>query len=64
MPVVFAQNWGEHNSELHNNRDGIHGPSLKFWTKDQLNFDKYDYFPQPMPDVYLTVTPKGIRPRD
>jgi hypothetical protein len=23
MPVVFAQNWGEHNSALHNNRDGI-----------------------------------------
>jgi hypothetical protein len=33
-----------------------HGQSLKFWTKDQLNFEKYDYFPKPMPDVYLTIT--------
>ncbi len=41
----------------------IHGQNLKFWTKDQLNFDKYDYFPQPKPDAYLTITPEGIRPR-
>lgn len=41
-----------------------HGTSLKFWTKDQLNFDKYDYFPNPMPDVYLTLTPEGPRPRE
>ena len=40
-----------------------HSPSLKFWTKDQLNFDKYDYFPQPKPDAYLTILPEGIRPR-
>jgi hypothetical protein len=40
-----------------------HGSSLKVWTKDQLNFDKYDYFPNPMPDAYLTVTPEGLRPR-
>jgi len=40
-----------------------HGQSLKFWTKDQLNFDKYDYFPKPKPDAYLTITPEGIRPR-
>jgi hypothetical protein len=40
----------------------MHGQSLKFWTKDQLNFEKYDYFPKPMPDVYLTITPEGIRP--
>ena len=40
-----------------------HGSSLKFWTKDQLNFDKYDYFPQPKLDAYLTITPKGLRPR-
>ena len=41
-----------------------HGISLKLWPKDQLNFEKYDYFPKPMPDAYLTVTPEGIRPRD
>lgn len=41
----------------------IHGQNLKFWTKDQLNFDKYDYFPKPMPDTYLTITPEGLRPR-
>lgn len=41
-----------------------HGQSLKLWTKDQLNFDKYDYFPQPKPDAYLTITPEGLRPRE
>lgn len=41
----------------------VHGNSLKLWTKDQLNFDKYDYFPQPKPDAYLTILPEGIRPR-
>lgn len=41
----------------------VHDQRLKFWTKDQLNFDKYDYFPQPKPDAYLTITPEGIRPR-
>ncbi|HEX7963049.1 MAG TPA: replication-relaxation family protein [Candidatus Saccharimonadales bacterium] len=41
-----------------------HGANLKFWTKDQLNFDKYAYFPKPMPDVYLTILPEGIRPRE
>ncbi len=42
----------------------VHGQNLKLWTKDQLNFDKYDYFPQPKPDVYLTILPEGIRPRE
>jgi hypothetical protein len=42
----------------------IYSQSLKFWAKDQLNFDKYNYFPQPMPDAYLTITPDGIRPRE
>lgn len=41
----------------------VHGQKLKLWTKDQLNFDKYDYFPKPMPDAYLTILPEGIRPR-
>jgi hypothetical protein len=41
-----------------------HGTSLKFWAKEQLNFDKYDYFPKPMPDAYLTVIPEGTRPRE
>lgn len=41
----------------------VHSTSLKFWTKDQLNFGKYDYFPQPKPDAYLTILPQGIRPR-
>jgi hypothetical protein len=40
-----------------------HGANLKFWTKDQLNLDKYAYFPKPMPDAYLAVKPVGIRPR-
>jgi hypothetical protein len=37
--------------------------SLGFWTKEQLNFEKYDYFPEPKPDAYLTITPEGPRPR-
>lgn len=42
----------------------IHGANLKFWTKDQLNFDKYDYFPKPKPDASLSILPEGIRPRE
>lgn len=41
-----------------------HNISLKFWTKDQLNFEKYAYFPQPKPDAYLTILPEGLRPRE
>lgn len=41
-----------------------YGESLGFWTKEQLNFDKYDYFPELKPDAYLTITPEGPRPRD
>lgn len=41
-----------------------YGANLGFWTKEQLNFDKYDYLPEPKPDAYLTITPDGIRPRD
>ncbi|MGH7158115.1 MAG: replication-relaxation family protein [Candidatus Saccharimonadales bacterium] len=42
----------------------VYGQNLKLWTKDQLNLDKYDYFPRPKPDAYLSITPKGIRPRE
>jgi hypothetical protein len=42
----------------------IHSEHLGFWTKSKLNFDEYDYFPEPKPDAYLTITPKGVRPRD
>jgi len=38
--------------------------SLGFWTKEQLNFDNYNHFPQPLPDAFITVTPEGLRPRD
>jgi hypothetical protein len=41
----------------------VHGKQLNFWTQGQLNFDKYGYFPKPMPDTYLTITPEGSRPR-
>lgn len=40
------------------------GEHLGFWTKNKLNFDEYNYFPEPKPDTYLTITPKGARPRD
>lgn len=42
----------------------VQGERLGFWTKGKLNFDKYDYFPEPKPDAYLTITPEGTRPRD
>ncbi len=38
--------------------------SLGFWTKEQLNFDNYNHFPQPTPDAFVTITPEGLRPRD
>lgn len=38
--------------------------SLGFWTKEQLNFDKYSYFPNPLPDSFIRLTPEGPRPRD
>lgn len=41
-----------------------HAGQVAFWTKDELNFDKYSYFPQSMPDAYVTITPDGLRPRD
>ncbi len=41
----------------------VHDQNLKLWTKDQLNFDKYNYFPKQIPDAYLTILPEGIRPR-
>lgn len=37
---------------------------LGFWTKEQLNFDNYSHFPQPLPDAFITITPEGPRPRD
>lgn len=41
-----------------------YGESMGFWTKEQLNFEKYSHFPQPLPDVFITFTPEGPRPRD
>ena len=41
-----------------------HGEQLKFWTKDQLSFDKYGYLPKPLPDAFISLTPEGLRPRD
>jgi hypothetical protein len=38
--------------------------SLSLWTKEQLNFDNYGHFPQPLPDAFITITPEGPRPRD
>ena len=42
----------------------FYGINLNVWTKAKLNFDKFDYFPEPKPDAYLTITPEGVRPRD
>lgn len=48
---------------IHNKLKASYGDSLGFWTKEQLNFDKYNYFPTPKPDTYLSITPEGVRPR-
>lgn len=42
----------------------FYGINLNVWTKSKLNFEDFDYFPDPKPDAYLTITPDGVRPRD
>lgn len=33
----------------------IHGTKLQFYTKSDLNYEHYDYFPQPLPDAYVRL---------
>lgn len=40
----------------------IHGSKLDFFTKSDLNYEQYDYYPQPLPDAHIRVkTSKGDR---
>jgi hypothetical protein len=32
---------------------------LNYFTKTQLNYEKYDYFPSPLPDAYVRLQTKG-----
>jgi hypothetical protein len=36
----------------------LYGNSLDFATKPQLNIDKFNYFPHPLPDAFMTLTSK------
>ncbi len=38
----------------------VHGDKLRFFTKSQIDTEKYTYFPQPQPDAYIRLkTTKG-----
>ena len=49
---------------IYDKLQAAHNESLGFWTKEQLNFDKYGNFPKPLPDAFIAITPEGLRPRD
>lgn len=34
---------------------GLHGDKLRFFTKVSLNYEKYEYFPQPLPDAFISI---------
>lgn len=42
----------------------FYGKRIKYFTKSYLTFEAYDYFPKPLPDAYIRLTPEGVRPRD
>lgn len=33
----------------------LYGARLKFFTKSLLSYEKYEYFPQPLPDVFFSI---------
>lgn len=35
--------------------DGLYDDKLRFFTKTLLSFEKYEYFPQPLPDAFISV---------
>ncbi|MGD8373753.1 MAG: replication-relaxation family protein [Candidatus Woesebacteria bacterium] len=40
----------------------IHGSKLDFFTKSDLNYEQYEYYPKPLPDAHICVkTSKGDR---
>ncbi|NCC19854.1 hypothetical protein EOM33_02210 [Candidatus Saccharibacteria bacterium] len=40
----------------------IHGTKLDFFTKSDLNYEQYEYYPQPLPDAHIRLkTSKGDR---
>jgi hypothetical protein len=40
----------------------IHGSRLDFFTKSDLNYEQYEYYPQPLPDAHIRLrTSKGTR---
>lgn len=41
---------------IYNHLRNIYGTHLKYFSKSELASSDYDYFPQPLPDAYLTLT--------
>lgn len=40
---------------IHNKLKEQYGGDLKFFTKANLNYEEYDYFPKPLPDAYFRI---------
>lgn len=40
---------------IYNQLKAQHGGRLKFFTKSNLNREKFDYFPRPLPDAYVRI---------
>lgn len=40
---------------IYNRLKAQYGDRLKFFTKANLNYERFDYFPQPLPDAYIRL---------
>lgn len=40
---------------IYNRLRAQHGDRFKFFTKASLNYERFDYFPQPLPDAYIRL---------
>ena len=40
---------------IYNHLKARYGTALKFFSKATLNYERFDYFPKPLPDVYLRL---------
>lgn len=43
---------------IYNQLKAKYGSKLKFFTKVDLNYEQFDYFPQPLPDAYIRLKGK------
>jgi hypothetical protein len=44
--------------DINNQLKAQYGNSLRFFTKSQLNYEKYEHFPRPLPDAYIRLKTK------